>query len=147
MTLPGISLDCPGSTFDYATLLMNFCSTPWMQFLWYCLAVPMISALPGRTFDCDTSWKYFCLLHFLDTLLIVTVLLIPAFPSDHFDCCIPLLNFHLLHHLDVFKSWNSMAVLLIVLLLGSTFVLAVSGNTSVCGSHFCLCHSLAVLLV
>ena len=88
------------------------------------------------------------MLHFLDTLLIVTVLLIPAFPSDHFDCCTPLLNFHLLHSLHVFKSWHSLAELLIVLLPGSTFVLAVPANTSVCGSHwqlFCLWLSLAVL--
>ena len=62
------------------------------------------------------------LLHFLDILLIVTLLLNSAFSSDHFDCCTPLLNFHLLHSLDVFKSWHSLAVLLTVLLAGNTFV-------------------------
>ena len=78
----------------------------------------------------------------------MTVLLIPAFPSDHFDCCTPLLNFHLLLSLHVFNSWHSLAELLIVLLPGSTFFLAVPVNTSVCGSHwqlFCLWLSLAVL--
>ena len=58
-TLRGISVDCSGSTFDCDTLLMFFCSTLCMQILWNCLTVPMISALPGRTFDCDSSWKYF----------------------------------------------------------------------------------------
>ena len=80
------------------------------------------------------------MLHFLDTLLIVTVLLIPAFPSDHFDCCTPLLNFHLLHSLHVFKSWHSLAELLIVLLPGSTFVFG-----SPC-QYLCLWQSLSALL-
>ena len=55
----GISVDCSGSIFDCDTLLMFFCSTLCMQILWYCLTVPMISALLGRTFDCDSSWRYF----------------------------------------------------------------------------------------
>ena len=59
VTLLGISVDCSGSAFDCDTLLMFFCSTLCMQILWYCLTVPMISALPGRTFDCNSSWKYF----------------------------------------------------------------------------------------
>ena len=79
----------------------------------------------------------------------MTVLLIPAFPSDHFDCCTPLLNFHLLHSLHVFKSWHSLAELLIVLLPGSTFVFGSPCQyLDVCGSHwqlFCLWLSLAVL--
>ena len=78
----------------------------------------------------------------------MTVLLIPAFPSDHFDCCTPLLNFHSLHSLHVFKSWHSLAELLIVFSLALLLFLAVPVNTSVCGSHwqlFCLWLSLAVL--
>ena len=59
VTFLGISVDCAGSTFDCDTLLMFFCSTLCIQILWYCLTVPMISALPGRTFDCGFSWKYF----------------------------------------------------------------------------------------
>ena len=59
VTLLGISIDYSGSTFDCDTLLMFFCSTLCMQILWYCLKVPMISALPGRNFDCDSSWKFF----------------------------------------------------------------------------------------
>ena len=100
---------------------------------------------PAETDNLSNSQKCLITLHMVGWVII---LLIPAFPSDHFDCSTPLLNFHLLHSLHVFKSWHSLTELLIVLLPGSTFVLAVPVNTSVCGSHwqlFCLWLSLAVL--
>ena len=92
---------------------------------------------PAETDNLSNSQKCLITLHIVGWVII---LLIPAFPSDHFDCCTPLLNFHLLHSLHVFKSWHSLAELLIVLLPGSTFVFG-----SPC-QYLCLRQSLAALL-